>query len=677
MDQKLSDPLIGNIFGEHYYIERLLGTGGMGSVYLAFRDNNKEQPLALKILHASLSREEKHVKRFLREVQITRKISHPNVVTTFDVGQHKGQLYFTMEYVEGISLKEKLFEDRLSIPEILRLLQEICFGLEAIHEGGIIHRDLKPGNILLSQNNSAKIADFGVASLAQAEETSTVEIVGSAGYMSPEHWRCEELNETSDIYSLGVMLYEMVTGIRPFDGSSATSVMHQHLNDPPQPPISDLIEIPTWLTALILMMLEKEPMKRPQSASEIISIIQSATHGSLHSAVTPDTDKASSTLGTSSHDRARKPSNASDRDPANFQDRSSPPRSSSSKIRRGLLERPGDDLPKEHTLSSIKGRPSRSSISRDKIDSSKIEDPSSHVHNPAVSLSLGFCFNILMFLLVMWPLGSLLRNLAGRQHLENLNLLKMFGFYSILCIAMCYLVSGSSLILGAPISSLWKQLLTFLKCVLFSAGFLFLIFLLHAIDFLMGSGVGTANLNVMQIVDILNASLTNLLEGALLVGLPTEFVTKLLSPAPRLLPKTGQDAFFLLKYFVGTMLYFFGILTIINNGINKQKGSLKHTTLYYCLLPGLIMLITAYILRPMILGYLPFDGLIPVIFDAGYFSFRIEMFSLSWAALTWIVVLATYFIVLIGAYKKELIDQAIQIHKLSKGQDPSKEIIGR
>ncbi|NMC63921.1 MAG: hypothetical protein GYA55_12230 [SAR324 cluster bacterium] len=267
--------------------------------------------------------------------------------------------------------------------------------------------------------------------------------------------------------------------------------------------------------------------------------------------------------------------------------------------------------------------------------------------------------------------------MANRQHLENLSPWNMFYFYSIICIAICCLASGSSLILSTPISSLGKQLLCFLKCVLFSVGFLLLLFLLHAIDFLMGSGIGTTNLNMIQIADILNASLTNLLEGAFLVGLPTEFIVKLLSPAPRLLSKAGQDTFFLFKYIVGTMLYFFGMMTIINNHINKQKGSLKHVTLYYCLVPGLIMVITAFIIRPLILGHLPFDGIIPVNFDAGYFSFRIEMFSLFWTALTWMVVLAIFFFVLIDAYKKELTEHAIQKHKLSKVQDPSREIIGR
>lgn len=264
----------GTAFADRYKIIKLLGDGGMGKVYLAEDLVLEGEKVALKVLRPDLCQDEKHIKRFIREVQLTRKVAHPNVVRTFDIAWHEGSLYFTMEFVEGVTLRDRLQQGVLTARNTMQLLLEISRGLSVIHESEIIHRDLKPGNIILSNAGVAKIADFGIARPSFTDITNQNEIIGSAGYMAPEVWTGAPLDARTDIYALGVLSYEMLTGILPFDGSSATEVMNRHLSY--QPPRLETIgaDIPSWFSELIARMVSKDPDKRPSSAGEIISIIE-------------------------------------------------------------------------------------------------------------------------------------------------------------------------------------------------------------------------------------------------------------------------------------------------------------------------------------------------------------------------------------------------------------------
>lgn len=260
---------LGQLFAGRYIVHKLLGDGGMGKVYLVSDTLLGNEEIALKILHHDLCRDEKQTKRFLREVQLTRKVSHPNIVRTFDVGTCNGALYFTMEYAPGLTLKDKLAGGALGYQETALLLAQICRGLSAIHELGIIHRDLKPGNVIVSPQGQVKITDFGVARTSLSDVTAHNEVVGSVAYMSPEVWTGKDIGPSADIYSLGVLAYEAVTGALPFEASTAAELMFKHLELKPASPLEKAPRLPFWFVALVMRMLQKTPQQRPQSATEI------------------------------------------------------------------------------------------------------------------------------------------------------------------------------------------------------------------------------------------------------------------------------------------------------------------------------------------------------------------------------------------------------------------------
>lgn len=262
------------LFAGRYLVKRLLGSGGMGKVYLVEDTILGNESITLKILHPHFSEDEKHTKRFLREVQLTRKVTHPNVVRTFDVGTHEQRLFFTMEYVEGVTLKEKLGPEKTDPLEAARILIEISKGLSAIHAAGIIHRDLKPGNVILNNLGIPKITDFGVARPGMSDLTGHDEIIGSIPYMAPEIWLGREIGITADFYALGMLAYELLTELLPFSAETPAEMMCKHLETNPIPP-SELVEnVPAWLDSLVLCMLAKEPSQRPQSAEEIVAVLE-------------------------------------------------------------------------------------------------------------------------------------------------------------------------------------------------------------------------------------------------------------------------------------------------------------------------------------------------------------------------------------------------------------------
>ena len=269
-EQQDTDVKEGVLFAARYRIGQSLGSGGMGCVYLAedtLLDNTK---VALKVLHKNLTADEKQLQRFLREVQITRQITHKNIVRTFDVGQDEGRIFYSMEYVPGASLKDVLEKyTSLDIAEAVPILVDVASGLQAIHDKGVIHRDLKPANIILSRDGLARITDFGVARPQVSDLTHHTEVVGSTAYISPEAWTGNNIQYRTDLYALGVMAYEMLVGVPPFSAQSPAEYMFKHLEEAPPSLRTHNQEIPAWLDHLVIQMLAKDQFQRPESAQHI------------------------------------------------------------------------------------------------------------------------------------------------------------------------------------------------------------------------------------------------------------------------------------------------------------------------------------------------------------------------------------------------------------------------
>lgn len=265
----------GSLVANRYKIKKLLGTGGMGAVYLCEDNFLEGSNVAVKVLHKEFSTDANIEKRFLREIQLMNSVSSPYVVRTFDAGRFNDTLYFTMEFVAGIPLDDFIVKNgKLGIPLFCNIAIQIAEGIDAIHRASIIHRDLKPSNIILLEDGSIKITDFGVAKPKTSKLTQHNEIIGSVDYIAPEIWLGKETTSSVDLYSLGIIFYQMLTNNLPFAEEEATQMMMSHVKRPPTPPLQYNSEIPGWLNHLILKMLAKSPNERPRSAAEISKNIQ-------------------------------------------------------------------------------------------------------------------------------------------------------------------------------------------------------------------------------------------------------------------------------------------------------------------------------------------------------------------------------------------------------------------
>jgi len=267
----------GFLVAGRYEIVRILGAGGMGAVYLAQDRILGGEQVAIKVLHRQYAYEQRYTQRFLREVQLMRRVNDSNVVRTYDVGADQDIVYFTMEFVDGHSLLDVLETNTIRHQDIPNLILQICKGLSAIHEAGIIHRDLKPGNILILDDGTIRITDFGVARPEISELTAHNEVIGSSTYMAPEVWLGENITASVDLYSLGIILYEIVIGEPPFDSDSPASLMRLHLDRQPTPPERVKRDTPAWLNKLIMMLLEKKAVRRPSSAKDVIEFVQTSS----------------------------------------------------------------------------------------------------------------------------------------------------------------------------------------------------------------------------------------------------------------------------------------------------------------------------------------------------------------------------------------------------------------
>ena len=263
-----------NVIDNKYRLEQKIGSGGTSVVYRAVRLEDGKT-VAVKLLKEEYCDNEEQVQRFLRESTALAHLSHDNIVNILDVGQtEQGIYYIVMEYVDRLTLKEYIkARGRLSFDEIIDVVTQICEGLGHAHENGIIHRDIKPQNILLASDGTVKVADFGIARVLN-QNTLTMagkDVVGSVHYISPEQARGSHIDKRSDIYSLGVVMYEMATGQLPFEGEEAITVAMRHINQLPKRPIEINPEIPECLNNIILKCMAKDQSKRYQSISELHS----------------------------------------------------------------------------------------------------------------------------------------------------------------------------------------------------------------------------------------------------------------------------------------------------------------------------------------------------------------------------------------------------------------------
>ncbi len=254
-----------------YVIVEEIGQGAMGVVYKAV-DPLIDRTVAIKTINLDLSKEEleNFEKRFQREVQSAGKLNHPNIVTVYDVGRTEGVAYMAMEFLEGKELREILDSGVvLPIEKISHIASQVAEGLGFAHERGIVHRDVKPANVMVMKNGLVKITDFGIAQMSSASRTMSGMVMGSPKYMSPEQVVGQAVDGRSDIFSLAVVLYEMLTGKTPFSGDNISAIMYQILNDEPIPPKAFNQSIPDSINYIVLKALAKHPDKRYQNAKDM------------------------------------------------------------------------------------------------------------------------------------------------------------------------------------------------------------------------------------------------------------------------------------------------------------------------------------------------------------------------------------------------------------------------
>lgn len=264
--------MIGKILGDRYELIEKIGEGGMAEVYKA-KCLKLNRYNAVKILKKEFSSNKEIVEKFKREATAIANLSHNNIIGVFDVGTQDGINYIVMEYVKGKTLKQ-IIREQVKIPSnaAVEIAIQIAKALDCAHKNSIIHRDVKPQNILITEDGTVKVSDFGIAkSVTSSTVAHTTEVMGSAHYFSPEQAKGSYIDERTDIYSLGIVLYEMVTGKVPFDAENAVSIALKHIQEPVVPPKDISPEIPDNLNKLILKAMEKEPIKRYQNSKEILN----------------------------------------------------------------------------------------------------------------------------------------------------------------------------------------------------------------------------------------------------------------------------------------------------------------------------------------------------------------------------------------------------------------------
>ncbi|MBE5844803.1 MAG: Stk1 family PASTA domain-containing Ser/Thr kinase [Butyrivibrio sp.] len=273
---------IGMMIGDRYEILEKIGTGGMSDVYRA-KDHKLNRPVAVKVLKQEFSENDNFVSKFRVEAQAAAGLMHPNIVNVYDVGDENGIHYIVMELVDGITLKRYIEKkSRLTVKEAVSIAIQVAMGLEAAHNNHIIHRDIKPQNIIISKEGKVKVTDFGIAKAATSN-TITSNVMGSVHYTSPEQARGGYSDAKSDIYSLGITLFEMLTGRLPFNGDTTVAIAIKHIQEDLPAPVEYNDEIPVSVNKIVMKCCQKSPDRRYQNAAELINDLK-------RSLITPDDD---------------------------------------------------------------------------------------------------------------------------------------------------------------------------------------------------------------------------------------------------------------------------------------------------------------------------------------------------------------------------------------------------
>lgn len=270
MDTPTVDPLIGALVDKRYLIERRVARGGMATVYQAI-DQRLDRPVAIKIMHPHLAEDGDFTKRFIQEARQAARLAHPNIVNVFDQGQDGAITFIVMEYLPGITLRELLHDfGALTAAQTLDIVKAVLLGLDAAHTAGIVHRDLKPENVLLADDGRIKIADFGLARASTHNTATSQALLGTIAYLSPELISRGEADVRSDIYALGIMMFEMLTGQQPYQGDQAVTIAYQHANDVVPAPSSKADNIPAQFDEIVDWCTRRSPDERPPHARALL-----------------------------------------------------------------------------------------------------------------------------------------------------------------------------------------------------------------------------------------------------------------------------------------------------------------------------------------------------------------------------------------------------------------------
>ncbi|MGC9024619.1 MAG: protein kinase domain-containing protein, partial [Chloroflexia bacterium] len=272
--------LLDRALGKYIILEEI-GRGGMGAVYKA-RDVELDRIVAMKVLSPYLVGEPHLVQRFMREARLAANLDHPNIVAIYDIGGEGGYYYFVMKYLDGRSLKEIIAQrGPLPLDEVVSIVRQLASALDYAHQQNLIHRDVKPGNVIVGSDGHVTLTDFGLAKVVESMKlTASGETLGTLEYMSPEQAR-GEASPASDIYSLGVMTYEMLAGRLPFQGSNQATLLYQHLHEPPPPLCRWNPAVPPEVEQVVLKAMAKEPAERYATAGEMARELERAARRAI------------------------------------------------------------------------------------------------------------------------------------------------------------------------------------------------------------------------------------------------------------------------------------------------------------------------------------------------------------------------------------------------------------